>query len=145
MTEYQPVERPTRSPDKRRNSFGVRGVVVSDGNNEGRGRGLDTQERMLIEQRVANDSKSTSTAYLLWLFLGGLGAHRFYLGRIGTGSIMLGLWLIGIFTVFIGIGIVPLGILGIWVLIDAFRIPSMVRSDKETIRSKLSSEAMTLR
>ncbi|WP_342621698.1 NINE protein, partial [Pseudomonas aeruginosa] len=24
------------------------------------------------------------TAYLLWFFLGGFGAHRFYLGKTGT-------------------------------------------------------------
>lgn len=46
--------------------------------------------------------KSRLAALLLCLFLGWLGAHRFYVGKIGTGILML-------FT---------LGFLGIWTLID---------------------------
>jgi TM2 domain-containing membrane protein YozV len=33
--------------------------------------------------------KSKGTAYLLWFFLGGLSAHRFYLGQIGIGILYL--------------------------------------------------------
>jgi len=33
--------------------------------------------------------KSKGIAYLLWFFLGGLSAHRFYLGKIGTGILYL--------------------------------------------------------
>jgi TM2 domain-containing membrane protein YozV len=46
--------------------------------------------------------KSKTTAILLCLFFGGLGIHRFYLGKVGTGLLML-------FT---------LGGFGIWTLID---------------------------
>jgi len=46
--------------------------------------------------------KSRLAAALLAFFLGGLGIHRFYVGKIGTGVLM-------IFT---------LGGLGIWALID---------------------------
>ena len=34
-------------------------------------------------------SKSKITALLLCIFLGGLGVHRFYVGKIGTGIVWL--------------------------------------------------------
>jgi len=37
----------------------------------------------------SNPSKSKLTALLLCLFVGGLGIHRFYVGKSGTGILML--------------------------------------------------------
>ena len=45
--------------------------------------------------------KSAGVAYLLCIFLGGVGAHRFYLGRSGTGAAQWALWLLGWVTLFI--------------------------------------------
>lgn len=50
--------------------------------------------------------KSRLATLLLCLFLGGIGVHRFYVGKVGTGVAM-------IFT---------LGGLGIWVLVDFIMI-----------------------
>jgi len=47
-------------------------------------------------------NKKMVTACLLCFFLGGLGIHRFYVGKAGTGILM----------------ILTLGGLGIWVIID---------------------------
>lgn len=54
-------------------------------------------------------------AFLLCFFLGCLGAHRFYVGKIGTGILQL----------------VTLGGLGIWTLIDFIMIIIGSFTDKE--------------
>ena len=59
--------------------------------------------------------KSFITALLLCLFLGGIGAHRFYVRKIGTGILM-------IFT---------FGGLGIWWFIDLIMIATASFRDKE--------------
>ena len=54
-------------------------------------------------------------AALLCFFLGGLGAHRFYVGKVGTALLM----------------ILTLGGFGIWLLIDFIMILTGGFKDKE--------------
>src|SRR3954454_18774929 len=68
--------------------------------------------------------KSTGAAYLLWFFLGGFGAHRFYLGRTGSAVGQLLLLLLGWIPFFMG-----WAALGIWWIVDAFLIPDIIRVD----------------
>jgi TM2 domain-containing membrane protein YozV len=46
---------------------------------------MSESQRMLFSTRMAGARKARSTALLLTFFLGGLGAHRFYLGQPGLG------------------------------------------------------------
>ncbi|MBN2741179.1 MAG: TM2 domain-containing protein [Rhodobacteraceae bacterium] len=101
---------------------------------------LSTEQQMLIEQRITNDGKSTTVAYLLWFFLGGLGVHRFYMGKTGTGIAQLALFILGWLTLVVYIGIALLIALGIWVLVDAFLIPSMASRSREEMRAQLTSQ-----
>lgn len=85
--------------------------------------GGDAQRMMIYDA----NKKSTTTAFLLWFFLGMFGAHRFYLDRSGSGAAQLlltiGSWLLMI--VFIGF-FTLIGV-GLWVLVDAFMISDWVR------------------
>lgn len=105
---------------------------------------LTTQDYMLIEQRVTNEAKSTGAAYVLWLFTGAFGGHRFYLGRIGTGATMLILSIVGWATIAVGVGAIPLIIVGVWALVDAFLIPGMIKKHKDRIRTEMTSQAMAV-
>ena len=93
---------------------------------------------LYIEQRVANESRSALVAYLLWFFLGFFGAHRFYLGRWGTGLVQLMLFGIGSALAFILIGYLPLALLGLWWLIDALLVPGMISADNAVLRWRLA-------
>lgn len=97
------------------------------------------QKQMLIEQRITNEKKSTAVAYILLIFLGGLGIHRFYLGRTGSASAMLVLWVLGIMTLFIGVGVILLVIVGIWAFVDLFLIPGIIKQHSEALRQRLSN------
>ena len=59
---------------------------------------------------------------LLCVLLGGLGIHRFYVGKVGTGILML----------------LTLGGLGIWVLIDIIMIAVGSFKDKNGLLIKAS-------
>lgn len=80
-----------------------------------------------LEKRLVYEAsrKSVFIAYLLWFFLGTLGAHRFYL-KAHLAVAMLGIWVLSALTALILIGYVGFGVLGIWWLIDAFLIPGML-------------------
>lgn len=64
--------------------------------------------------------------YVLWLFTGWLGGHRFYVGRWRSGLAMLGAGLTtSLVTSFTGLWAgVPMVI---WWVLDAFQIPGWVR------------------
>lgn len=81
--------------------------------------------------------KSTAVAYLLWFFLGGFGAHRFYLGRVGSGAMQLALLLLGGLLSIVLVGFALLAALGIWWIVDAFLIPGIAREDNLALADTL--------
>ena len=54
---------------------------------------VSTEQLAVVEQRIANENKSTALAYVFWLFTGILGIHNFYIGRskLGLVELMFGL------------------------------------------------------
>lgn len=94
----------------------------------------DLRQTMLYDAQ----KKSVGVSYVLWLFLGGFGGHRFYNGRTGTAVALLLLSLVGWSTIFVGFGFLPLTIVGVWVLVDAFLIPGWVRDHNTVLAGALS-------
>ena len=96
------------------------------------------------EERVAADSllsrwkpepkvvgpRSLMLAYVLWLLLGSVGAHRFYLGRTLTGGILaclsFGSWALVAGETYEAFAGALLG--GIWMFVDGFLIKDMHRA-----------------
>jgi len=72
---------------------------------------------------VAVSDKGFVPAILLCFFLGFLGIHRFYVGKIGTGILML----------------LTLGGLGIWNLVDFIIIVTGNFRDKQGLLIKASN------
>lgn len=86
--------------------------------------------------------KNMVLAYVLWWFLGVLGIHRFYLGKAGTGVTQLILFIAGLLTLVIGVGLVLLLVLGVWWLLDAYFIQKYVVEHNRT--AGLPASAVTL-
>lgn len=94
----------------------------------------DTLARPSAGATLRKGSRSLVVAYLLWFFLGGFGAHRFYLGADITGAVQAIFLLAGVGLMLMGqgsagwfIGTVPLTLLALWWLVDAFLTNDMVK------------------
>lgn len=106
------------------------------------GLSADTQALMAFE----SSKKSAGVSYLLWFFTGGVGGHRFYLGRTGSAVAQLILSILGwLLILAAGLGLLFLIPLGIWLLVDLFLIPGIVSSRNGELMNRLnrSSQAPT--
>jgi TM2 domain-containing membrane protein YozV len=90
---------------------------------------LTTQELQILSSEMEKRKKSSGTAWLLWFFLGGIGGHRYYLGKTGTAILMT----------------LTLGFLGIWTLIDLFLLSGMIRNTNAEIERQIIEEIRVFR
>ena len=93
---------------------------------------LTEREILILRQETGDRSKNPATAWILWFVLGVLfihGAHRFYLGRIGSGIGML-LTLGGVF---------------VWWIIDAFLMAGMIKANRRNVEKEILDEIAAMR
>jgi TM2 domain-containing membrane protein YozV len=94
--------------------------------NRGGGVSDDARALMLYEA----NKKTALVAYILWLFLGLIGGHNFYLGRTG----------IAVTQLIIGLTVVGLVITIVWMLVDAFLIPGWIRERNNALATQLGAQ-----
>jgi len=104
-------------------------------NNTGLLSQLTNEERILVNSEVEKNGKSMVVAYLLAIFFGTLGIHRFYLGKKGSGLAML---LITVLT--LGIGVL---VTGIWTIVDLFLIPGMIKDNHDSIERSVAESIVS--
>lgn len=93
---------------------------------------LDAKDLLLLDSEVRSQGKSMVVAYVLLIFLGGFGAHRFYLGRTGSAIAQL------ILTITVIGAIVSI----IWVLVDLFLTHTMVNEKNSEVEQRVLHQIM---
>lgn len=94
-------------------------------------RDLSDQERLMFQNEFNTRRKEVSTAVLLTVFLGGFGAHRFYLGNTGLGVLYIAFcW------TFIPVGVA---------LVELFLMPKRVRRHNSEVATEVVSQIKALR
>jgi len=110
---------------------------MSDSENRPGG-GLSDDAKAMIA--FESGKKSSGISYLLWFFLGGFGAHRFYLGRTGSAIAMLALYIVSwILLLAAGVGLLGFIVIGIWWIVDAFLIPGIARENNEALQRRIEA------
>lgn len=83
---------------------------------------------------IVRQEKSMAAAYVLLIFLGNFGIHRFYVGKAATGITQLLLGVVGWGTTWLMVGFVPLAVLWVWLFFDLFLTAGLVRRANNEIR-----------
>lgn len=93
-------------------------------------RDMSDSQRLLFQSELNKERKNRTVALLLTLLLGGIGAHRYYMGQIGMGLV---------YTLF-SWTFIP----GIIALIELFFIMKRVDSYNERVAQEIAVKVKTL-
>jgi len=85
---------------------------------------------------MQNEGNNITIAYVLWFFLGMVGAHRFYLGKQATAIAQLSLTVFGWLTMILFVGFIFLFIVGTWVFVDLFLIHKYINEQNNESRER---------
>jgi hypothetical protein len=105
---------------------------------------ISTEQLAVVEQRIANENKSTALAYVLWFFTGLLGIHNFYIGRTKLGVVEL-ICGFGGFVLLASradtvLAVIMVSTWGLLLLIDLFTIPSGIKNYRAKLRAQYIAE-----
>jgi len=130
---------------------------------------LSDRERAVLRAELEKHRKSKTLAYVLWLVVGMLGIHKFYVGKVGMGILYLVLGAVGLGSVVSGLvsaleqmtasqpgnfeaftGIMVLAVIGsicllvlcVLLTIDLFTIPREIRKRNERIELAMIERIM---
>jgi len=104
----------------------------------------DRAELMRSQLMYDASRKSAGVSYVLWFFLGWAGGHRFYLGKTGSAVTQLVLTVLGWLTLIAIVGFFLLAAVGLWLLVDAFLIPGIVREHNMRLANDLTGGVRTV-
>lgn len=103
---------------------------------------LTNEEKLVVNSEVQKQGKSFGVAFALAFFLGTIGVHRFYLGKMGSGIFQLILTVLGYLTAVFLIGFLFLGIVGVWVVIDWFLVGKLVNEYNKDLEEQLAKNTI---
>src|SRR5699024_10274566 len=98
---------------------------------------LDEKQLAIAQSDLEQKKLSTVAGYILWCFLGQLGAHRLYTRRIGSALAMLGLEIVGCLTASSRIGFVCLAVVGVWWRVDAFVLHGVINEKHQQMEKEI--------
>jgi TM2 domain-containing membrane protein YozV len=84
-----------------------------------------------VKEFPNTESKSNTTAHLLLLMFGWLGAHRLYINERTSGVLMLGLFLLSVLMLFANLGVAGFVVLFFWWVLDVFTLHQRVQKQNE--------------
>ena len=108
---------------------------------------LDEKSLSILQERVKEHRPSVVIAYLLWAFVGGLGLHKFYIGKYPQGVVYLVSWGFGMALITSGGSGSSIGgliILGVFIalIVDLFLLPSQIREYTDEKRGDIAQQLL---
>lgn len=98
---------------------------------------LTDQELLLVNSEVEKNKKSIAVAYILCIFFGSIGGHRYYMGKTGSAIAMT---LITVLTVGFGVLVTE-----IWSFVDLFLIPGWLKDNQNSVEAAAAQNVLTRR
>ena len=120
---------------------------------------LSEKQLVILESELKKRRKNLPLAYVLLIFLGFLGVHKFYLGKAKQGVLYVLLSVVGFISLIVGeftglisfgasgttlftFGLASLAAVCIMLIIDLFTTPSQVRQFNETVESRIIDQLL---